>query len=415
MGKMTINQERLWNRLIEMSQYGKQENGGVTRFSFTEEERKAKDKVISYMKEAGMKVREDAVGNLIGRKEGRIGDLPAVLVGSHIDSVPNGGIFDGNLGVLAGIEVIQSMTEKKIETDHPIEVIAFTDEEGSRFGFGMIGSRAIAGTLTPQHLYNRDVEGVTIEQAMKKVGLDPTLISEAAKNQKSIKAYVELHIEQGKVLENHDLSVGVVSGIAGPLWTRWTLKGEAGHAGATPMNMRKDPLMAAAKIMMFIESETKKYESAVATVGQLTVKPGGINVIPGEVEFSLDLRDISLEDRDQLEDSITSFAYRLCENEGIEIEIETLQRVDPVPCSQEIRTVIEDSLSKVGVPSLTLASGAGHDGMQFKDFCPIGMIFIRSKDGLSHNPAEWSSKEDCGIGTKVLYETILQLAKRIYK
>lgn len=409
---MSINQERLWNRLIELSQFGKLENGGVTRFSFTEDERRAKDKVISYMVEAGMKVMEDAVGNVIGRKEGRLSNLPAVLMGSHIDSVPNGGIFDGNLGVLAGIEVVQTMNEKNIETDYPIEVIAFTDEEGSRFGFGMIGSRALAGTLIREHLHYKDVDGIMIEQAMKNIGLDPTQISKAARNPESVKAYVELHIEQGRVLENHDLSVGIVSGIAGPLWTRWTLKGEAGHAGATPMKMRKDPLIAAAKIMLYIEEETKRYESAVATVGQINVKPGGVNVIPGEVEFSLDLRDISLEDRDKLEDSITSFAYRLCENEGIEIGIETLQRVDPVPCSQEIRTVIEDSLSKVGVPSLTLASGAGHDGMQFKDFCPVGMIFVRSKDGLSHNPEEWSSKEDCGVGTSVLYETILQLANR---
>ncbi len=410
--EMTINQERLWNRLEELSQFGKLENGGVTRFSFTEAERKAKDKVISYMVEAGMKVTEDAVGNLIGRKEGRISNLPAVLMGSHIDSVPKGGIFDGTLGVLAGIEVVQTMNEKNIETDHPIEVIAFTDEEGSRFGFGMIGSRALAGTLNYEHLQYKDTEGITIEQAMKKAGLDPTQISKAARNPESVKAYVELHIEQGKVLENHDISIGLVSGIAGPLWTRWTLKGEAGHAGATPMNMRKDPLMAATKIMLHIEEETKKSEPAVATVGQLNVKPGGVNVIPGEVEFSLDLRDISLETRDKLEDLIQSLAYRLCQNEGIKINIETLQRVDPAPCSKEIKSVIEASLRKVGVPLLTLPSGAGHDGMQFKDFCPIGMIFVRSKDGVSHNPAEWSSKEDCGVGTSVLYETILQLANR---
>lgn len=408
---MIINKERIWLRLHELSQYGKSENGGVTRFSFTEEERKAKDLVASYMKEAGMMITEDAAGNVIGRKEGRIKDLPAVLIGSHIDSVPNGGIFDGPLGVIAGIEVIQTMSELKIETDYPIEVIAFSDEEGSRFGFGMIGSRAMAGTLRPEHLQQKDSEGITIEEAMKVAGLSPLEISKAARKPQSVKAYVELHIEQGKVLEHHGLPAGIVTGIAGPLWTKWTLTGEAGHAGATPMPIRKDPLMAAAKILQFIEMETKKYQSAVATVGQITVKPGGINVIPGQAEFTVDLRDINEEDRNEIELSIKTFAKKLCENQGIAIEIEDLQRVAPAPCSQEIQTVMEQSFRKSFIDPFLLPSGAGHDGMQFNDFCPIGMIFVRSKNGLSHNPEEWSSKEDCGIGATILYETVLQLAK----
>lgn len=405
-----MNQERLWTRLMELSGIGKQDSGGVTRFSFTKEEREAKALVSSYMREAGMAVREDAVGNLIGRKEGRQKNAPAVLMGSHIDTVPNGGMFDGALGVIAGIEVVQTMSERDIQPDHPIEVIAFTDEEGSRFGFGMIGSRAIAGTLTENDLEQRDENGMTIAEAMEESGLNPERVADAAKDPASVKAYVELHIEQGRVLENRGLAAGTVSGIAGPLWMKWTITGEAGHAGATPMNLRKDPLMAASEIMQSIEGEAKKYPNLVATIGQIAVKPGGVNVIPSEVTFTLDLRDIDEEIRRQAEEKMVVHAQQVCRDRGVEIEFETLQRVAPVPCSEYIQQTIESSFRKLGLESFDLPSGAGHDGMQFKDFCPIGMIFIRSQNGISHNPAEWSSKEDCGIGTDVLYETVLSLA-----
>jgi allantoate deiminase len=404
-----IQMERLWNRLLQLSEIGKQSSGGVTRFSFTEEEQEAKRLVASYMEEAGMHVREDAVGNLIGRRDGRRADMPAVLIGSHIDTVPHGGKFDGALGVLAGIEVAQILNEQKIELDHPIEVIAFTDEEGSRFGLGMIGSRAIAGTLTQEQLRQTDQDGITIGEAMKQSGLDPETIGETKRKPSMVKAYVELHIEQGRVLEKEGLPAGVVSGIAGPLWTKWILSGEAGHAGATPMDSRKDPLMAAVEIMQFMEEEAKKQPATVATVGQISVKPGGVNVIPGEVEFTLDLRTIDEAIRDQAENNIKTYAEQVCRKRNVVLNIETLQRITPVPCSDTIQEVIREACRKTGVEPIMLPSGAGHDGMQFNTW-PIGMIFIRSKDGISHNPAEWSSKEDCGIGAEILYKTVLALA-----
>ncbi|MCG7335006.1 Zn-dependent hydrolase [Sporosarcina sp. ACRSM] len=405
-----INQERLWNRLEELSEFGKQASGGITRFSFTEEEKKAKALVASYMEEAGMTVREDAVGNLIGRKEGQRKDAPAVLIGSHIDTVPDGGRFDGALGVIAGIEVAQTLHEQQIQHDHPIEVYAFTDEEGSRFGFGMVGSRGLAGILTSEELQHRDANGVSIAEAMKEAGFDPEQYKDAAKEPATVKGYVELHIEQGRVLEQRGLAAGIVSGIAGPHWMKWTIAGEAGHAGATPMAIRKDPLMAAAEMMQFIEAEAKKYPNAVTTIGQISVKPGGVNVIPAEVEFTLDLRDIDEKTRDQVEASITAHAQEVSRKRAVELRLETMQRVEPVPCSESIQNVIQKAFNKVDVEPFQLPSGAGHDGMQFKDYCPIGMIFIRSKDGISHNPAEWSSIEDCGKGTEILYETVLALA-----
>jgi allantoate deiminase len=408
-----INEERLWSRLMQLSEIGKQEDGGITRLSFSPEERQAKDLVMTFMKEAGLSIREDEVGNLIGRKEGRIKDAPVILIGSHLDSVPNGGNFDGPLGVIAGIEVLQTMNEQGIVTEKPIEVIAFTDEEGTRFGFGMIGSRAIAGTLTYYDLKHTDENGISIAMAMKEVGFDPSNISNAAKEKGSVKAYLELHIEQGKVLENENLSVGVVSGIAGPLWTKWTLKGEAAHAGTAPMHIRKDPLVAAANIIEIIEDEVKKYKNAVGTVGKMSVKPGGVNVIPGQVEFTFDLRDIDKNVRNNIEQNIAAKAKKICQDRGVELVIEDLQRVPPAPCSTEIQEIIRNSCKELGIDTMTLPSGAGHDGMQLIDLCPIGMIFVRSKNGISHNPEEWSSKEDCAKGTQVLYHSVLELAGKV--
>ncbi|MED4906987.1 Zn-dependent hydrolase [Brevibacillus centrosporus] len=405
-----INADRLWDRLMQLSSIGTQEVGGITRLSFSPEERAAKDLVTGFMKEAGLSVREDEVGNLIGRKEGTNPNAPVVLIGSHLDSVPSGGNFDGPLGVLSGVEALQTMNEQGVETEHPIEVIAFTDEEGTRFGYGMIGSRGIAGLLKEDELVSRDEAGISIAEAMANVGLDPAQISKAAREPGSVKAYVELHIEQGKVLESRDLSVGIVSGVAGPLWLKFILEGEAGHAGATPMNMRKDPLAAAAEVMLVIERQAARQEISVGTVGKLQVFPGGVNIIPGRVEFTLDLRDVDIQVRDQVEQAIMAEAEAICAKRGVKLQVELLQRINPAVCSEEIRSAIQAACATEGLETITLPSGAGHDCMQLTELCPVGMIFARSKDGISHNPAEYTSKEDCGNGAQVLYRTVLSMA-----
>lgn len=405
-----INADRLWDRLMQLSSIGTQEVGGITRLSFSPEERAAKDLVTGFMKEAGLSVREDEVGNLIGRKEGTNPNAPVVLIGSHLDSVPSGGNFDGPLGVLSGVEALQTMNEQGVETEHPIEVIAFTDEEGTRFGYGMIGSRGIAGLLKEDELVSRDEAGISIAEAMANVGLDPAQISKAAREPGSVKAYVELHIEQGKVLESRDLSVGIVSGVAGPLWLKFILEGEAGHAGATPMNMRKDPLAAAAEVMLVIERQAARQEISVGTVGKLQVFPGGVNIIPGRVEFTLDLRDVDIQVRDQVEQAIMAEAEAICAKRGVKLQVELLQRINPAVCSEEIRSAIQAACAAEGLETITLPSGAGHDCMQLTELCPVGMIFARSKDGISHNPAEYTSKEDCGNGAQVLYRTVLSMA-----
>jgi allantoate deiminase len=406
-----IDGERLWRRISDLAEIGKQEEGGVTRLSLTDEERAAKDKVASYMEEAGLSVREDAAGNLIGRREGRNPDAPGVLIGSHVDSVYNGGNFDGPLGVLAGVEVLQTMEEQGVETEHPVEVVSFTDEEGARFSFGMIGSRALGGRLTAEDLTEReDSDGISIAEAMRAYGLDPERVGEAARPEGSVKAYLELHIEQGRVLENEDLPAGIVTGIAGPVWLRFTIEGETGHAGATPMGLRRDALAAAAEIMGLIEAEASGTGTSVGTVGQLDLEPGGINIIPGRVEFSLDLRDIDEGVRDGVEVRILEGAREICERRGVNLEVETLQRLAPAPCSELVREAIGRACERQNIRVYTLSSGAGHDGMQLTGLCPMGMIFIRSRDGISHSPDEWSTKEDCAAGSNVLYWTVLDLA-----
>ena len=401
---------RLWRRLSELGEVGRRETGGVTRLSFTEEERAAKDGVAFYMEEAGLRVREDAAGNLIGRREGRDTEAPAVLIGSHVDSVYDGGDFDGPLGVLAGVEVAQTMEENGVETDRPVEVVAFTDEEGARFSFGMIGSRALAGRLRPEDLRHEDESGVSVAEAIRAYGLHPDRIREAARPEGSVAAYVELHIEQGSILENEGLAVGVVTGIAAPVWRNVVLTGETGHAGTTPMGLRRDPLAAAAEVMGIVEAEAAATGTTVGTVGRLAVRPGGINIIPGRVELSLDLRDIDERVRDRVEGRILERAGTACHRRGVSMETEELQRMAPAPCSRSVLEAARRACEKTGVRPFELASGAAHDGMQLVDLCPMGMIFVRSKDGVSHSPEEWSSREDCEAGARVLYHTVLDLA-----
>jgi allantoate deiminase len=410
---MNVQQDRLWDRLMSLGSIGRHSDGsgGVTRMSFTKEERQAKGRVATFMREAGLAVREDAVGNLIGRLEGMNPDAPVILVGSHVDSVPNGGDFDGPLGVLAAVEALQTMGEKKIKLNFPVEVVAFTDEEGARFHFGMIGSRGVAGTLKKTDLINVDQDGISIEQAMKDDGLDPDRFKEAARSPGSVKAYLEVHIEQGKVLESKHHPVGIVSGMAGILWLKLTITGEAGHAGSTPMHLRKDSLVAASAIIQAIEEESAKRPQTVGTVGQLSLQPGGVNIIPGKVEFTLDLRDVDETTRDEVEKTIMSRAEQICKGRGVHFQAEVLQRIAPVTCDEHLQTVMTHVLTEMELEPVKVVSGAGHDGMQFKDLCPVGMIFVRSKNGISHHPDEYTSPEDCALSAEVLYNTILHVAE----
>lgn len=406
-----INKERLWNNLMTLGKIGKHPDGGITRLAFTKEDRQSISVVAALMKEAGLAVHEDEVGNLIGRREGESESAPAVLIGSHLDSVFNGGIFDGSLGILAGIEVVQTMQENNIRIKHPIEVCVFRDEEGCRFNFSLLGSRGMAGTLQSENLGYKDGEGISLAEAMRGCGMDPEGFSKASRRPDEVKGYLELHVEQGKVLECADLPIGVVTGIAGSLRMMVTVTGKADHAGATPMNLRFDALTAAAQMIGIIETEARATQSAVGTVGQIHAYPGGINIIPERVEFTVDLRDVSAEVGQQLEETILSQAKDICLQRGLTLQVDILQRVPPAPCSPEMINIISESCRELGITELQMPSGAGHDAMQMVNLCPIGMIFIRSQNGISHHPAEWSSPVDCAMGAQVLYQAVLKLAE----
>jgi allantoate deiminase len=404
--KKMINIKRLTHRLEELAQIGKTPNNGVKRFSFTKEEQEANKLVEGYMREAGLKVEYDVVGNLIGTLAGSE-DLPTILLGSHIDTVPDGGKFDGPVGVLSAIEVIQTLNEQGVKIRHPVKVISFKDEEGSRFGFGMIGSRAVAGTLMEEDLLRKDEAGITIKQAMKDAGFGDGPLESAKLD--NIKAYLEVHIEQGKVLERKNVGVGNVTGIAGPLWLKFHLQGLAEHAGATPMDQRQDALVGASLIIAEAEKIAKRFPPAVATVGKIAVKPNAVNVIPSDVEWTIDIRSTDEAQRNEIEQLIKQYAQQVADERDLTLHITELQRIDPVQCDPEIQAMIQESIREMGEEVVSLPSGAGHDGMQFKDRFPIGMIFVKSINGISHNPKELSLDEDIEKGANVLYYTLLKL------
>jgi allantoate deiminase len=411
---MNINADRLWGNILTLGKIGRVEEGGLRRLSFTESEKEAKRLVKSLMINAGLKVWEDGIGNLIGRKEGVNPNAKTVLIRSHIDTVLNGGIFDGALGVLTGIEVLHTLHENKIKTEHPVEVIAFTDEEGARFSSGMLGSLAFTGQLMePDLIRFKDKDGISLKEAMIQSGYEQDSLEPIKRDANTIKAYLELHIEQGKVLESKNLQAGIVTGIVGVKWLSIKLGGEAGHAGTTPMYLRKDPLAAACKIIAFTEDMVKTYNQAVATVGRLKVNPGGINIIPAEVEFTIDLRDIAQNTIDKMEDEIRDYINKECSNRGILFEIEILHSLKPAICSSAMIKAFENSFSKRNIEPFKMVSGAGHDAMVMENITEIGMLFIRSKDGVSHNPKEWSEKEDVLIGSTILLESVLLLAEEV--
>ncbi|WP_299091070.1 Zn-dependent hydrolase [uncultured Metabacillus sp.] len=402
-----INANRLLKHLQELSQIGRNAlTGGINRFSFTPEEQQAIELVTSYMEEAGMTITVDAVGNVIGTYGE---ESETVMLGSHIDTVPEGGKYDGALGVLAAIEVVQTIHEQQLSLSKKIEVVAFKDEEGTRFGFGLIGSRAMAGLLTYEHLQKTDASGISIGEAMKQSQISPVLLEKIKRN--DIQAYLEMHVEQGRVLENEELPVGIVTGIAAPLWLEVTVTGVSEHAGATPMPIRKDALAAASEMILAIEQMLNDRTDSVTTVGKLIVEPNGVNVIPGRVTFTIDIRDIDEQIISTLESSILRQMQKIAERRKVTLKTKMMQRVKPTKTDPMLQQQLANSIEKQGVRPYSLISGAGHDAMNIAAVAPIGMLFVRSKDGISHNPLEFSSDEDIMIATNIFYDTVAGLTK----
>lgn len=409
---LRVSKERLLRDVEALGKIGEVEGQGRTRLALSKEDFEARRFLIKLMQEAGLKVRIDKVGNIIGRREGKRGGLPVVAFGSHIDTVPNAGMFDGCLGVLSAIEVIRVLNDNSIVTEHPLEVISFSAEEGVRFPL-TIGSKVATGLMSLKEAYEqRDQTNISYKEALEMEGLAVEELAEPLRKRGEIKAWVELHIEQGPVLYSKGVKIGIVEGIAGVSHHMLTLYGVSGHAGTVPMKHRRDPLLAAARIVEEVYSTASRLsDRTVGTVGMLRTYPGAINVIPAKVEMSIDFRDVDAELLNQGISSLRSSIDKITRELGIRYELLERARVDPTPMSRAVIDVIRTVAIKLGVSHMQMHSGAAHDTQNMARICDAGMIFVPSKEGISHSPLEWTEPDDAAIGADVLLHTVLELAK----
>lgn len=403
-----VSGKRLASRLEQLAQIGLTAENGSNRPGFSQEELAAKKLVTKWMKAAGLTVTTDGAGNVFGRLAGKNPSEKTILSGSHVDSVPNGGHFDGPLGVLSALEVVEAWKETGYTPEKPFEVVIFSDEEGSRFNSGFHGSKAVIGKGNiEEELKLTDASGHTFEEVLQSLGLTIDDYVAAKRDLHQYELFVEVHIEQGKRLEKENLPVGIVTGIAGPVWIEFTFHGEAGHAGNTPMSDRKDALVAASEFILKIPKiSTGISESAVATVGKLDVKPNGTNVIPGEVSLFVDMRDINRTNQDQLVNHVVELAKEIATKHDVRLTLDEKIRITPVPIREEIQTQLTEVLLEQGIEILSIPSGAGHDAMILGEEIPVGMIFVKSKNGISHRPDEWSDLNDCIEAVHVLKKFI---------
>lgn len=387
--------------------------GQLTRRFLTPAHDAALDALSVWMSEAGMSVHRDAAANLIGRYEGETPDAKALIIGSHIDSVRNGGRYDGPLGIMLGIDVVEALNRVGRRSPFAIEVVAFGDEEGSRFPASMSCSRAIAGALDPSALDMRDADGVSIAEALAGFGGDPVGIASAARRPEDVLAFLEAHIEQGPVLEAEGLALGVVTAIAAQKRLMVRIEGQAGHAGTTPMGLRKDPGPAAAEAILALERICRSgTDGLVGTVGRITALPGAFNVIPGAVEFSMDIRAETSAARDVAVEAITAEVNAIAAARGLSATVTLMQALAESPCDPSLMDLLDESLADLGLPARRLPSGAGHDAMVMTALCPTAMLFIRCEGGISHNPAEAVTEADCALAAQAMLTFIDKLERR---
>ncbi len=411
---MHINASRLQQHFEAMSLIGKIGETGTNRPAHSQDEKKAFETAASWMQEAGMKTHIDSFGNLIGTLTGKDPSLPVLMMGSHLDSQPYGGRFDGVAGVLCAIEVVRALTENNIEHQRTIQVISFADEEGWRFNKGLYGSKGILGRLDPDDIERKDKDGISRRQALIDFGCDPSRSKEDEYKPGSIFCFLELHIEQGPVLDMGNKPIGVVSGISGPIWWTVKLKGMAGHAGSVPMPLRKDALLGAAEITLALNEIATQQPGAptVATVGTMNVFPASRNIIAEEVSFTIDLRDIDIDRRNRYERQLREKIESIAKKHSLEYSISEDFVSEPRYCADWIKAIIHGQCKALNLDAPELMSGPFHDAMALSYACDYGMIFIRCKDGISHNPLEYSSYEDLATGAEVLYGTVLQVLKK---
>ena len=413
MRRFTANSGRLERTLEELASIGKGETG-LTRLPLSLEDLEARRYVMDLMREAGLEIKADPVGNIFAKRTKAVDpSLPSVMTGSHICTGTNYGKYDGTVGVLGALEAIRLLNEQDITTMHPIEVVVFTAEEPQRFKAFMPGSRGVAGRLTLEDLRKaKDPDGITFWDALVSAGYHPENLADARRTKETLKAYVEMHIEQGRVLDDTGKRIGVVTAIAAPNRFFVTITGRTDHSGATPMGFRKDALCAAAELILAVEQcgREETENSSVATVGMIDVKPGAMVVIPGEARMSVDIRGINSASRQRVVDAVHRKMADLRQARGVEIEIEMVIESEPVGLSRTVVSTIRESCDELGIDALMMPSGAGHDAQQMATFTDVGMIFVPSVEGISHSPREYTRLEDIALGTELLAHVLLKLS-----
>ena len=405
---LRINGQRLWDSLMTLAQIGGTPKGGVCRLALTELDKQGRDLVISWAQELGMTVVIDKIGNVFMRRAGRHNGLPPIMTGSHIDTQPTGGKFDGNYGVLAGLEVVRTLNDHGIETEAPIEVAFWTNEEGSRFVPVMMGSGVFAKAFSLEHAYSAtDMEGKTVKSEFARIGY----LGEQEPGNHPIGAYFETHIEQGPVLEDNDITIGVVQGVLGIRWFDCTVTGMEAHAGPTPMALRKDALQVATQLMQEVVAGALRHgPHGRGTVGMVQVHPNSRNVIPGRVKFSMDMRNATDALVDQQVAEVKTLAARLSADTGMRIEIELVSSYAAISFHSECIDAVARASQQLGYSSMPVVSGAGHDAIYMARLAPSGMIFIPCKDGISHNEVEDALPAHITAGCNVLLHAMLERA-----
>ncbi|MDT0499954.1 MULTISPECIES: allantoate amidohydrolase [unclassified Halomonas] len=404
--------EILMARLDEAASFSRP-GPGVTRLFCSEEHRQVLEPIGDWMRQAGLEPSLDASGNLVGRNPHAIAGEKTLILGSHQDTVTEGGKYDGMLGVALPLVALQALKDQGVDLPYGVEVVAFGDEEGTRFQSTLIGSRALAGTLDDDSLAARDAEGVSVAEAIRAFGGDPGEIPDLARRPEQVLGFVEVHIEQGPVLESRDHAVGVVTALTGIERHRVTVTGKAGHAGTTPMAGRRDALVGAAEMVVEADRRLQASDNFVGVVGKLEVRPNAVNVIPSEVTFTLELRSPDGETRVHGREQILSGIRRLAEARGLEVAIERTYAAEAVACAEWLIEALEEACDGVGEPVERMFSGAGHDGLAMHDLTDIGMLFVRCRDGLSHHPDEAITAEDAERATRVMMQFLRAMESRV--
>jgi N-carbamoyl-L-amino-acid hydrolase len=399
-----VNGDRLTQDLSMLAEIGRLPNGGVRRISYTPEDLQARQLVREWMAEAGMSVRIDAGGNIIGTYPGKAA-IAALATGSHLDTVLSGGRYDGSLGVLAGIEVVRTLRDYNITLNHPIEVIVFTDEEG-----GMIGSKAMSGTAVSDPDYYQREDGTPIQTCLERIGGDWSKLAAAKRTSADLAAYVELHVEQGGILDASGQQIGIVEGIVSMNRAAITVTGRPNHAGTTPMSLRRDALVAAAQVVLAVERLAKETPGEqVATIGTLNVSPNAANIVPGQVEMVLDIRDLSQEHVDHLVRQLQETLKAIATQTQTDITLTSTLRVEPTLATAPVKAAIAQACQQLELSYCHLPSRAGHDAQEIGRFTNMGMIFVPSIGGISHAEDEYTSPEQCVQGADVLLQTLIRL------